>query len=281
MNIYPGAHPAFLTRNYLNRHANKAGDLAVSTGDETKARLFDMDPLSRWQSVGSSDAVTETIEFGLWMAGARASHDVSVILFQNHNVKGLQVETSDTNGAAWATAFSNAALSDKNTAVVLVATAMDRVKASLSTTQVADEEKKIGGIIVCGAAFQPGPLFKYEPEPPRVQQKTARMADGSLRGQIIGRSAVSSHFWAAKCSWILDPADYATSALFEAALATFREFGLQGKQFVFMPKPGDRPGEAYLCRVRPGTYNDPFIAPSQELGGMMGIQMVVEEIGGA
>ena len=26
MNIYLGAGPAFLTRNYLNRHANNAGD---------------------------------------------------------------------------------------------------------------------------------------------------------------------------------------------------------------------------------------------------------------
>lgn len=281
MNIYPGAHPAFLTKNYLNRHADKAADLSVSTGSTTKARLYDMDPLSRWQSAGSSDAITETIEFGLWTPGARASFDVATILFQNHNVKGLQVETSNTNGAPWTTAFSSTVLADKNTAVVLVSTAMDRIKASMTTTQVANEEKKVGDIIVCGAAFQPGPLFKYEPEPPRVQQKTARMADGSLRGQVVGRSAASSHFWAAKCAWILDPADYGTPALFEAALATFREFGLQGKQFVFMPKPGDRPGEAYLCRVRPGTYNDPFISRSQEFGGAMGIQMVVEEIGGA
>ena len=29
-----------------------------------------------------------------------------------------------------------------------------------------------------------------------------------------------------------------------------------GLSFVFLPEPGDRPEEAYLCRVRPGTYND-------------------------
>ncbi|MDD5302036.1 MAG: hypothetical protein PHS14_02920 [Elusimicrobia bacterium] len=281
MNIFPGAYPAFLTRNYLNRHAEKAGDLIVSSGSETQKRLFDMDPLSRWQSVGSSDLVTETIEFGLWMPGARASHDVSVVLFQNHNVKGLTLEHSDTNGAPWTTGFASAALAEKNTRAVLVTTAMDRIKVSMTTTQTANEEKKIGDIIVAGAAFQPGPFFEYKPEAPRVTQKTAKMADGSLRGQNIGRSAGSSHFWAAKCSWILDPADYGTAELFDAALATFQDFGLQGRQFVFLPAPGDRPGEARLCRVRPGTYNDPYIKASEFADGMLAVQMVIEEVGGA
>lgn len=281
MNIYPGANPAFLTRNYLNRHANNAGDLSVSTGSATRHRLFDMDPLSRWQSAGSSDATTETIEFGLWIPGARTSHDVEYILFQNHNIKGLTVELSNTNGASWTTVFSNTTLAEENTRIVLVSTAADRVRITMTTTQTANEEKAVGDIIVCGASFQPGPMFEYKMEPQRVQQKTAKMADGSLRGQLIGRSDASFHFWAAKCSFLMDPADYGTAALFAAAMLTFREFGLQGLQFVFMPEPGDRPEEAYLCRVRPGTYNDSYIKASEANGGMRGVQMVIEEIGGA
>jgi len=281
LNIYPGASPAFLTRNYLNRHANNAGDLTVSTGSATRHRLFDMDPLSRWQSAGSSDATTETIEFGLWLPGARTSHDVEYILIQNHNIKGLTVEGSNTNGASWTTVFSSTTLDEKNTRIVLVSTAMDRIRITMTTTQTANAEKAIGDIIICGASFQPGPMFEYKPEPFRVQQKTAKMADGSLRGQLIGRSDASFHFWAAKCAFIMDPENYGTTALFDAAMDDFREFGLQGKQFVFMPEPGDRQDQAYFCRVRPGTFNDSYIRPSQAHGGMLGVQMVVEEIGGA
>lgn len=280
MNIFPGAPPAFLTRNYLNRHAKNASDLTVSTGDTTKHRLFDMDPLSRWQSAGSSDAVVETVEFGLWIPGARASHDVEYILVQNHNVKDMQIEYSNNNGTTWTTAFDQTTIADKNTRIILVSTAMDRLRFTLTTTQVANEEKKIGDIIVCGASFQPGPLFDYKPEAFKVQQKTAKMSDGSLRGQLIGRSDASFHFWAAKCAFLMDPASYGTAALFDAAMEDFREFGLQGKQFVFMPEPGDRQDEAYLCRVRPGTYNDPYIGLSKG-GDFRAVQMVIEEIGGA
>lgn len=281
MNIFPGAHPAFLTKNYLNRQALNAGDLAVSTGDPTKKRLFDMDPKSRWQSQGSNDLTIETIEFGLWQPGMRASHDVQHIFFHNHNIKGLQVEHSNTNGAPWTTAFSKTDLAEKNTRIILATTAMDRIKVSASTTQIENEEKKIGEIIVAGAAFQPGPFFDYKPENPRVQQKTAKMADGSLRGQNIGRSPASCAFWAAKCAWVLDPADYATQALFDEALDRFRDYGLNGTQFIFMPAPGDRPMDAFLARVRPGTYVDPFIQPSEGFAGMLAVQMVIEELGGA
>lgn len=280
MNNAPGASPAFLTRNYLSRYAKNASDLIVSSGDTTKHRLYDMDPLSRWQSQGSSDGDTQTIEFGLWRPGSRMSFDVANIFIQNHNIENLTLEHSNTNGAPWTTGYSNTALTKKNLYIPLVSTAMDRIKISMSHTQTPDEEKKVGDIIVCGAAFQPGPFFEFKPEPPKVQLKGAKMADGSLRGSMIGRSDASFHFWAAKCAWILDPADYSTEELFEAALASFKVYGLQGTEFVFYPEPGNRPDDIFLCRVRPGTYNDNWIVPSRG-GDMRGIQMVIEEIGGA
>lgn len=281
MNICPGAGPAFLSHNYLNRHAYNASDIIVSSGDATKHRLFDMVPSSRWQSAGSSDVVTETIEFGLWRPGARMSHDVVHIMVMNHNIEGLVVEHSNTNGAPWTTGYSKTDLAEKNTRITLAATAMDRIKVSMTTTQTADAEKAIGDIIVAGAAFQPGELFEYKVEPRRMQHKTAQMADGSLRGNLIWRADDSASFWAAKCGWIMDPADYDDSDAFDEAIESFRDYGIRGRQFLFLPQPGDRPEEVYLCRVRPGTFNDTYIKPSEAEGGMRGVQMVIEEIGGA
>lgn len=280
MNIFPGADPAFLPKNYLNRHVEPSSDLAVSSGSATKHRLYDMDPRARWQSAGSSDAVTETVEFGLWMPGARASHDVHYIFLMNHNIKGLLIEHSNTNGAPWTQAFLSTVLAEKNTRHVLVSTQIDRVRISMTTTQTANEEKKIGDIVVSGESFQPGPLFEYKREPPKVQQKLAKMADGSMRGQLIGRSDASFHFWAAKCAWLMDPNQYADDAAFEAAMERFRGYGLRGETFLFLPEPGDKPGEIYQCRVRPGTYVENYAAFSKG-GDLLGVQMVIEEIGGA
>lgn len=281
MNLYPGASPAFLTKNYLNRHANNASDLLVSSGDTTKHRLFDMDPRSRWQSQGSSDAVTETIEFGLWVPGASMSHDVHYIFVMNHNIGTLSIEHSNTGAAPWTLAYSQSGLTEKNTRLVLVETAMDRIKISMGATQVADAEKAVGDILVMGESFQPGPLFEYKREAPKIQQKTAKMADGSLRGQLIGRSDASFHFYAAKCAFIMDPENYdSTTTAFEDAMEQMRAFGLRGEQFVFMPEPGDKPDEAYLCRVRPMSYNENYVTLSKS-GDLLGVQMVIEEIGGA
>lgn len=281
MNIFPGAHPAFLSKNYLNRHADTAVDLVVSTGSTTQHRLYDMDPRSRWQSAGSNDATTETVEFGLWIPGARTSQDVHYIFLQNHNIMGLTVETSNTNGASWTTRLVKTDIAEKNTRLVLVATAMDRVRLTMTTTQTANEEKKIGDIIIAGASFQPGPLFEYKREAPKVQQKLAKMADGSLRGQLIGRSDASFHFWAAKCAWLMDPNQYDSNTTdFEDAMEQFRGFGLRGETFLFLPEPGDKADEIYLCRVRPGTYIENYATFSKG-GDLVGIQMVIEEIGGA
>lgn len=281
MNIFPGANPAFLTHNYLNRHAKNASDLTVTTGDTLKHRLYDMDPLSRWQSAESDDLTTETIEFGLWAAGGRMSHDVEYVAVMNHNVLSMTIELSNDNGGAWTEVFSSTAIDEANTRVPLVSTPADRVRVSLLTTQTADEEKKVGDIVVAGASFQPGPLFKYDPEPYKIQTKTAKMADGSLRGLLSGRTDAGGSLWAARCSWVMDPADYSDRDAFDAAMATFRDYGLSARQFLFMPEPGDRPDQVYLCRVRPGTYVDPYLRLSEGRGGMLAVQMVIEEVGGA
>jgi hypothetical protein len=282
VNAFKGAPPAFLPKNYLNRHANNAGDLSVSSGDATKHRLFDMVPTSRWQSQGSSDLVTETAEFGLWTPGARASHDVYNVLVQNHNLEGLTIESSNTNGAPWTQLFSKSDLAEKYTWVPVQGQAADRMKFSMTTTQTADEEKKVGGIVVTGAAFQPKNFFDYKPEPPRVRHKSAVMHDGSLRSQAIWRADDGASFWAAKCVWLLDPEDYDPETDdFQDDLDTFREYGLKARQFIFIPAPGDRKGEVFLCRVRPGTFNDEYIRKSENPGGKVAVQMVIEEIGGA
>lgn len=279
--MFPGADPAFLTKNYLNRHADDASDLVVSSGDTTQHRLYDMDPLSRWQSTESDDLTSETVEFGLWMPGARTSRDVHYIFLQNHNVEGLTIEHSNTNGAAWTSALVKTDIAEKNTRLVMVETAMDRIRLTMTTTQTANEEKKIGDIIVAGASFQPGPMFEYKREAPKVQTKTAKMADGSLRCQMIGRSDASFSFWAAKCAFIMDPARYDPETEdFEDAMEQLRGYGLRGEQFMFMPEPGDKENEIYLCRVRPGTFNESYVVASRG-GGMVGVQMVIEEIGGA
>ena len=255
MNIYLGANPAFLTRNYLNRHANNAGDLTVSTGTATRHRPFDMDPLSRWQSAGSDDTIVETINFGLWVPGARSSHNVEYILVQNHNIKGLTVEYSNDNGTTWATAFNSTTLAEDNTRIILVSTPMDRIRLTM-TTQTANAEKAIGDIIVCRASFSRGRClntkWSFEDD-----QKTAKMADGSLRGQLIGRSDASFHFWAAKCAFLMDPASYGTAALFNAAMTDFRGSGC--RVVLRIPAGARRPAGRSLPVPRPSGHIQRFL----------------------
>ena len=264
--------PIFLSTNYFSRYGDQAADLVVSTGSTLRERLYDMDPRSRWQSVGSNDAIIETITAGFWVPGLQSLQSVELIALLNHNAASIIVDRSADNGAtAYTNVLTDAAVVAANTLIhIVVPVDINKIQIGLLTTQTANAEKALGGIVVAGDSFQPGPLFERKVEPPRLQFKGATMADGSPRSAPIFRSAASAHFWAAKCAFLLDD---------ETARERFRRMALLLETFIFIPKPLSYPGEIYLCRIRPGSYNDDYIVPSES--GGRAIQMIIEEIGGA
>lgn len=268
------ATPAFFSTNYFNRHADKGGDLSVSSGSTLRHRLYDMDPRARWISAGSTDAVTETIEAGLWVPGYRTLRSVDYIALMNHNIKEMTIQYSADNGGNWTTAYSAAAITDTLTRVSLAAAVdIDRVRLSLVKTQTANDEKRVGQVILAQLLFQPTMGMKvYTRHPPRMSPKGGEMADRSIRRAYVYRSDATRSLYGATLGFV---------GVGEDELGSFRDYFLhRDEPFIFVPEPGRRPSEAFLCEVTPNTYVDNYMQPGYPEAGSV-VSFDVREVGGA
>ncbi len=271
MSIAAGAKPAFLYPNRFNRHADRAADLAVSTGTTLRHRLYDNDPRAQYTSAGANnDATAEVITSGLWLPGMQNAFDIDYWAILNHNLDTLTLELSEDGGATYDTEYNASGIAVANSRGVLSATkAVDKFRITGTVTQTADQEKLIGAVYLSGLRFQAANrMFTYRPEPPRVEHKTAQMADGSIRSAPVFRSDASFHFYAASVAFVVDTA---------AELANFRALLNDPDPFLFMPYPGDRADDIWLCRIRPGTYNDAPYLKSQP--DVRLVEFVAEEVG--
>lgn len=270
-----GASPAFFSPNFLTRHADKAADLMVTSGSTLRHRLYDMDPRSRWLTAGSSDAIEEKIEFGLWAPGMQTARDFDYLAVMNHNVKEMTVERSIDNGVSWNLVYTAANIATAYTRVSsAVLQTADRLRVRMLKTQITvNDEKRVGGVIVAALLLQPSMGMRtYHRLPPSIGHKTAQMADRSKRRARIFRSDASFSFFGASISFV---------GVGETELDKFREIFLHGiDPFIFVPEPGRRPQEAFLCEVTPNTYSDNYMVIGRpEVGSVVSFD--VEEVGGA
>jgi len=266
-----GAKPVFLSENYFNRHADDEGFLTVSSGSTLRHRLYDMDADAQWTSAGSDDVTTETILLSFFLPGMATERSVDYIAVMNHNIKGLKIELLDAASAVVATPFDESAVTDANTRVSLSSPQdADKIRITMTTTQTVDAEKLVGAVIVALKTFQTEDKpIEYIPEPPLVGEKTARMADNSIRRAFRFRSDANFKFWSCRLAWSVD--DETTE------LDRFRALAFDGDSFLVMVRPGDNTKEIFLVNVDPGTFKEPYVALSTSGGKVVSFRL--QEIG--
>ena len=272
MSIAAGAKPAFLSPNYFNKFADRGADLTLTSGSTLRHRLYDNEPRAQHSSAGSSDATPEVTTFGLWKPGLRASHDVDYWAVLNHNLTSLKVERSNTNGVSYATELDDAAIGATvydSRGVLSATTACDKFKVTARTTKTANQEKLIGAIYVAKLRFQTIRMpLKYHVLPQLVGNKTAVMADGSLRWAPKFRSDASFRTYRAELAFLVDDS---------TELEDFRDLANDHEPFLFMPRPGDVARDMWLCRIEPDTFNDAPLVRSQQ--DARRVEFTIREVG--
>lgn len=269
--------PAFLSKNYLGRDSHNAGDLVVSSSDSLKNRLYDMDPTGQWQSSGSNDATSEIITAGLYEGEAQASRSIDFIALMNINLKNFLLEYSANNGSSYATItgfdyqIGTADYASSNIITSLVSPiSANKLKLTMYRTQTANQEKKIGLVVFALGTHQTTThLSAYAPTRPNTT-KEARMADGSISYMHVYRSDNSFELYRASVGWRF---------VSESDRTTFRSIKNSAAPFLWYPEPGDQVRDIFLCRIVPGSFNDPFATTYKGAG--YDISMALEEIGGA
>jgi hypothetical protein len=248
MNLALGANPIFLTKNYINRDVVLAGGVLTASSMQALAeRVVDMDPYATWNSGGSDDTVTETLDIALYEGITQVLRtDIALLALLNINFKSFTIQLSDDNGSSFHTVYTVADHAAPQYVLDLSAgvKSANFIRVTATTTQTANEEKVLGTVVAAGLIRQmtADPVHPMA-RAPRNNVRVLTMADGSENISYIKRSAASAEFYGGAFKF-----SYVTDAELTEMKALCREY----PTFLFYPEPYEKPGEIYLCR---------FVAP--------------------
>lgn len=265
--LVANAAPLFLTKNYLNGFAI----VAVTTGDDFKHRAFDMTRGSAWTTQGFSAPTPQTYNARLFEGSAQALRSINFAAILNTNIKRFKLEYSATDGAPWTIFngmdFTGSDFSGTDKLVSLAAN-VDANRILLTVTQIqSGSEVSVGDIVLGNLRLQPATGFTSYRKRYRDNVKTIKMADGSLDYTYIRRSDSSHEFYSATVEFKMS----------QAQRDLIREIKVSQEPFVFVPEPGDVPGDMFLCRIAPNTYKESYLSLHKGAGYL--ISFKVEEIG--
>lgn len=271
LDLTAGAAPIFMSKNYITIDADTAGDLIASTGQTLVHRLYGMDPTSQWSSSGSNDATTETLVIGLYTGGSQISQSIDFVALYNVNLKNFKIEYSNDNGATYTTVpgsdFTGSPFSGKDLVLNITPTTMNKIRVTMTTTQTANQDKKVGTIVLALSSFQAKSFQKYMPAR-KDNRVDVKLADGSLDYTYLLWSDGQFELYSAKIGW---------QNLQSADRLNLRSIATQTAPFLFYPEPGDLVEEIHQCAMVPNSYSEVYA--SEFKGSGWNITMEVQELG--
>lgn len=227
--------------------------------DETvnTSRVKDGDPETQWVSQNNQDGqeVTLTIVF-VDSQGNPTSRNLNSLYVRNTNIKQFRVHINDTNLAA-------GDLTGGDSIIAFDEIETDTIQISASSTQTANENKKIGEIYAGRILLTLPGFSSYEPSRTKYMSGQFR----AINGRLVRFTGVSKYFsrWTVT---LLSPQD---KDLLEKI---YRE-----NEFVtFLPEPQFRPRDLFDVGWRMEELTFPYSEIYKVPGHTVEVQM--EEIGG-
>jgi len=266
--LIANAPPIFLTKNFLNGFSV----VSVLTGDPFKQRAFDMTRGSAWTTQGFSSPTPQTYDARLFEGSTQALRSINFVALLNINLKRFRLEFSATDGAPFTTFsgfdFTGSDFSGVDLLVSLPAD-VDANRILLTVTEIqSGSEVSVGDIIIAKLRLQPAIGFNTYRKRYRDNVKTIQMADGSLDFTYIRRSPSSHEFYSSSVSF---------RGMSQAQRDLVRAIKTSQDSFIFVPEPGDVPGDMFFSRIVPDSYEEDYI--SMRRGAGYNINFGVEEIG--
>ena len=270
-----GALPIFASKNYLTQDAIDYGTFTADEMTSLISRVIDGDPFSYWiQSSAGSDGTQVIVgPFSFNQGSSLIARSPDLVILQNINWKNFVGEWS-ADGNTWTTitGLNYASGVANNTAANLIVNPSNIASAKyvrfrVTDTITANAKKKVGGIILCAGVVQPANGYQDYKVKMRESVREVELGDKTISREYILRSATSYEFWGAT---------FTLSHVTAAELLLLRTIKREGDPFIYIPEPGDMPGDAWLCHFD-GAWNQEFENPIKSVG--YSISAKVKEVG--
>ncbi len=226
------AEPKIYTKNYVDASAT----ILPSHGSTNINRIYDADRDAQYQSSGANDDTTEvTIEIQFFEAGVSLSKTIDRLIVVNHNLKDIELEY--WNGSAWASAVTDTVIAVSTSTLSFTAVTTTKVKLKATETQVADEEKLIGLLVVCALQLDVGVELSQYGIKYRQKNSQLVLGDGALHRTVVMHSAFRSDKYGARITF-----KYLSDAQFEL----FRAIKEAGEAFLVQLESTNKPEDIYF-----------------------------------
>lgn len=173
--------PKLYTRNYVDAGCT----FTFSHGSTNGARIYDGEKTAQYITSGAnSDSTDGVIQIGFYEGGVLQTRVIDTLMILGHNVKYLDAEYYNAT-VGWQTIGAALNITTDYTIISFAAVSATGFRVYFHTTRTANQEKKIGELIACAVAVDPGvELDSYDVNlRPIVNELT--LADGSTHRTLI------------------------------------------------------------------------------------------------
>lgn len=188
------AEPRIYTRNWLDANCTVS-----STHGGVTSALYDRGTAVQFVTSGAnSDSTTFDLDIFFYEGTVTQWRTIDTVFLLNHNLKTWTL--SYFNGSYWTTATSQATDSQSSRYSSFSPFSSYHVKLSCTATQVANAEKAIGEIILCGTSLTPIDLSSYDAKW-REKSKEIVLGDGAIHRVVTRAVSGRNGRYEAKCRW--------------------------------------------------------------------------------
>jgi len=225
------SEPRIYTRNYIDSQCN-----FILTHGGIPSYLYDGNASTQYVTTGANnDATVSYIEFEFIDGGITQSRTIDTIIIKNHNLKDWALYS--WGGSDWVIQFSIFGDTTSNKYIAFTPFSTTKILLYTSVTKTANEEKKIGELIVCNTKLVCDDMTKYDPRW-RERSKEITLGDGSIHKVYmrdasgrLGKYEASARF------------DYVSKSMRDSLKAIKDE----GQPFLWQPESVTVPEDVYYC----------------------------------
>lgn len=258
------SEPKIFTKNYIDSESV----ITVSSGDGSKANLYDRDIDSLFQTSGQDDdADTFQVSADFYEGGVLTPRTIDTLMILNHNLNNWAAMYFD--GSTYQPMTLEANDVSNNTIKSFTPVSTTGIVIICVGTQIADAEKFIGELIACALQVDIGHDLETYDQQFREKTKDVILGDGSLHKMVTRWAQNRTEKYEASVRIQLLATSGHDPEEERLALRAIKE---AGEPFLWQPESAARPAEIFLVHWANG-WNERYVSSYKGAGVEISMQL--------